>query len=313
LKELNARMIISQGVYNSPLIDRRVQSVLLHIMNYLVNEYGFSTVSIKNIQKIANEILGEERLKSLTRKCFEKFIDVFNEYDISKRVSDDVLELEPFLLKNVEPDLIVDENLIEASCSRVYSMCKPTYLMQRLENASKLIADLSTRRVEFLSTSKIHKSKEISDKLAEMIDNAYKHVYMMLAFYQEDVSFLSNFLGNKVRNSKLELKIIYNPKDKKNREFIKQLFTIVRPHQDFSRVYGPKHLKDEYEGKFIGNLHSKAVMTEAELLVGSANLTGMSMYYNVENAIYTNDPESVRSANRFFISLWDKLRPVYAI
>ncbi|MFX0210370.1 MAG: phospholipase D-like domain-containing protein, partial [Candidatus Hodarchaeota archaeon] len=78
-------------------------------------------------------------------------------------------------------------------------------------------------------------------------------------------------------------------------------------------VYDSLNLKGAQEKKFIGNLHSKAVITEKELLVGSANFTARSMYYNVENAIYTNDMESVKASKSFFLNLWNKLRVASAI
>ena len=311
--ELPGTVIISLGVYDSPLIDRRVQSTLLHILSHLTREYGYAIVPISEVMDATNDILHKEGIPSLSREALNIFLAGFNNYGLQIELVGNTVRLIPFCLKNLEEELHLQEGSIEKSCTEVFNTHKPIYLTKKLREAELCIKGLSSRRIEFLSTSKIHGKKEISDRLAEMIDRAQGNVFIMLAFYQEDVSFFSNFLGNKVLDSDLDLKIIYNPKDKKNREFIRRLRKTLGMDRDFFRIYDPNHLEDEYERKFIGNLHSKAVITETELLVGSANLTGMSMYHNVENAIYTNDGKAVGDAKDFFVDLWDRLRPVYAI
>ena len=315
MKEIRTSIIISQGLCENPLVDRKIQSVLLHILSALSNSYGFDRVPTSEVLDASNRVLKEIGIPELlTQKIFEIYAKKFEDYDLSFQTESNGVTIEPFLLRDSTEEICIDKDKIAKGLSKVFVLHKPTYLLQRLEKANEKISDLSRRQIEFLSTSKMCAKKEISDRLAEMINRAHDHIYIMLAFYQEDVSFFANFLSNRILSGNLDLKIIYNPRDRKNREFIKKLYNLMgQTNREFFRVYQPENVVGLHEGRFIGNLHSKAVVTESELLVGSANLTGLSMYYNIENALYTNDLESVKTANSFFLDLWNKLRPAIAI
>lgn len=314
MKEIRTTAIISQSIFDNPLVDRRVQSGILHVINYLSTAYGYIKAPISETNLAVNELLSTSySLKPLSQETLKIFIEKFKRYGLTIEIEGEALVFEPFILQDVEPELRIDHKQIDKSLSEVFALHKPVHLIRRLEETEKTIRDLSKRQIGFLSTSKLHDRREISDKLAEMVERANEHIYIMLAFYQEDISFFANFLGNKVRTASLDLKIIYNPNDPKNRKFIQRLYDLIGTERDFFRVYDSLNLKGTRGKKFIGNLHSKAVMTEKELLVGSANFTARSMYYNIENAIYTNDVVSVKTANTFFLTLWNKLRVASAI
>jgi phosphatidylserine/phosphatidylglycerophosphate/cardiolipin synthase-like enzyme len=302
-------------LYNSPEIDRRIQTVLLHVLSALTINYGFRKIDLSEIETTVNTLVTKNfSFGSVSQKQLEAYINKFKNYGLSIEITGKEITTEQFSLQENDPDLAMSEEQIEDILGSVLKLHTPIYLNQQLSQTQEALTQLAQNQVQFLATSKIQNKRDISEKLATMINEAKQHVYIMLAFYEEDVSFLANFLSNKVLNSQLDLRIIYNPKDKKNRDFIRKMHCLMNQQKtDFFRVYHPEYIKDIGEGKFIGNLHSKAVVTENALLVGSANLTAMSLYYNIETALYTNDMKSVEQANEFFVNLWNRLSIVGAI
>lgn len=312
--DFSLNSIINQGVYDTPDVDRDIQKIIIYCFYLIMFDYGFLNYGLSDIVNILDEYIGSNNLNlDFSGNYLLKYIEGFKNYGLDVNINAEIINIEPFIINDIENcDLKFFESLSKI-INKKYGLYEPLYFKQLLEDRENRLKELSDLKIEFLCTSRLFEKKEISDKMAEMIKNANDHIYMMLAFYQEDVLFFSDFLITKILNSNIDLKIIYNPNDSKNAEFIKLLYQKFDDEDiDFFRAYGASYLK-RYPRKFVGNLHSKAVITESELLVGSANLTAMSLYHNVENALYTTHNKSVKTANDFFRSLWNELRPINAI
>jgi len=314
VRKINENLIISQNIRKDPKRDRLIQIIILEILNYIHSNYGFTQIRLEDLYKIINKYFILSKIdESINQNEIQEYILGFQNYELTNSVENKIMNTVPFEFIKEDTFFTINYENIKKSTNEMYNLYNPILLKEEIQIQNKKLEEYKNLEISFLSTSRLFEKREISKKLANIINNAENHIYMMLSFYQEDVLFFSDFLINKVLNTGVDLRIIYNPNDIKNEDFIRLLIKgIGLEDLDFFRAYGSLYLKDSKK-KFVGNLHSKTVMTESELLVGSANLTAMSLYHNVENALYTNHQVSVKQANDFFDSLWIKLRPPNAI
>jgi phosphatidylserine/phosphatidylglycerophosphate/cardiolipin synthase-like enzyme len=313
LKEIKSNRLLSLGILNDPFLDRFVQYSVLYTINEIHKLYGFSRIKMDDLYTIINGYFSSSNIKiPFDTNILVKLIPGLSIYGVEVKVDEKIFSFDRFSLENKDVDLRIDEKILLDKISEVYGIYEPTLLIKELQSSQNKVKESEQLKINFLITSKLFEKKEISEKLATMINNANEHVYIMLAFYEQDMLFFSDFLLAKMLTSKIDLKVIYNPNDTKNEEFLERLMKKLGNNTDFFRAYSARYLKNPVQA-FVGNLHSKAIITESELLVGSANLTVMSMYNNVETAIYTNHIESVKTANDFFELLWVKLRSPNAI
>lgn len=263
------------------------------------------------------EILGEYLSLSMleleiNQNELDRFIKGFTIYGLDYEFESSVIVTNNFELIKDEIELEINYDILIECVKKKYSIYSPTLLVKKIDDLTNQLNDYNSLKIKFLSTSRLFEKQEISKGLSEMITNSKDHIYMMLSFYQEDILFFSDFLVSKILESGIEFKVIYNSNDPKNEEFIRRVMKGIGGDTNFFRSYSWRLLKTPVK-KFVGNLHSKSVITESELLVGSANLTSQSMLSNVENAIYTNHKVSVKVANEFFLSLWNELRSPNAL
>lgn len=161
------------------------------------------------------------------------------------------------------------------------------------------------KRVEnqFLTTSSLKDCKDIWKETTRIISNLESKLYMMIAFYEEDYAF-ERLLKTVINEKKPEVKILYRFGEKDNLNFIRSLKKEIQDGSNFKvKPYNKNHLKKK-QTKYIGNLHSKMILTNDYLLVGSANLTPLSKRKNEESAILTNDEKLVKEATSHFLEIW---------
>jgi phosphatidylserine/phosphatidylglycerophosphate/cardiolipin synthase-like enzyme len=101
----------------------------------------------------------------------------------------------------------------------------------------------------------------------------------------------------------LDVRIIYRSESADNPEFV----------EDIKKSFPNKKIIKEYtfkkciikDGRYIGNLHSKMIINENSILVGSANLSQLSLLSNEESGIYTNHPDIVEKARLHYLKIWE--------
>lgn len=170
--------------------------------------------------------------------------------------------------------------------------------IEKLSDKLKYYESIETR---FVVTSSLTNKREIWDEATKIISNAVERIYLMIAFYEEDLAFERLIISIAKRN--IDLKILYRYSEEENLRLVEKLQEEIQKKNAF-RGYAPRFLCDR-EMQYIGNLHSKMVLTENFLLVGSANLTANSLKKNEESAIITNDPNAIKAATDQFMEVWE--------
>jgi phosphatidylserine/phosphatidylglycerophosphate/cardiolipin synthase-like enzyme len=191
-----------------------------------------------------------------------------------------------------------------------YSDQIPDLFIDEISDARKQISSLkSIGDTDIAITCGILGRDDIRSKLESLISSSSRKLYFLVAFYEANVDFLSAFLAKHVAEKSLDFRIMYRPRDAQNRRLILDLASRLKPHgyTDFYRAYDSKYVTDEYvrNKANVGNLHAKIAMNESELLVGSANLTHLSLNQNLETAIYTRNPRVIENAMNIYEVLWE--------
>jgi len=248
---------------------------------------------INNLRK--DELL--EYLKSLNRYPFE-----FN-YRIENNIIKFDLDIEKIDIdeKNFQTisEYIEKEELFGSKNYQDKYEEQKKYI-SKLENKLKKYKKIEN---QFLTTSSLTNSKDIWKEATRIISNLEARLYMMVAFYEEDYAF-ERLLKTVINEKKPEVKILYRFGEKDNLDFIRNLKKEIEDEINFKvKPYHKNNLKKK-QIKYIGNLHSKMILTNNYLMVGSANLTPLSKRKNEESAILTNDEELIKKATNHFLEIW---------
>jgi hypothetical protein len=180
----------------------------------------------------------------------------------------------------------------------------PLLLRKKIHSVSKDLEERLLRKTDFLMTNSLSMEKSIQERFRVVLREVSEYLYICVAFGEDDIPFFWDFLSDVVKRGNIEFKMLYRARNKKNREIVASLAEQLEGLGNF-REYSRERLRSTYEVPYIGNLHSKMIVTEKYLLVGSANVTKQSLEYNLETAIGTNDPDLIHVAKSAFEEVYD--------
>jgi phosphatidylserine/phosphatidylglycerophosphate/cardiolipin synthase-like enzyme len=302
----------------APQEDRLVQASVLTILEIAGTHFGLPSIQLDDLVSIMKECAASFPLKCMEveNPDINRYVQHFQTHYHLPTVVDTESRIEiPEFEVICEPGFSTLREKLRSDLVNRWARYDPSRFRQKIQYLEQQLQAASTKGViQFEMTSGIHRERQIADRIAQMIRQAKKHIYLMLAFYDEDVLFFADFLQAEVERNNADLRIIYSPMSNVNKRLILRLRDHL-PQRDFFRAYSYSYMVSADGSKlpYVGNLHSKSLSTETELLVGSANVTAHALYHNVETALYTNDPKTVESANSFFLDIWKRLRRPDAI
>ncbi|MHA1439604.1 MAG: phospholipase D-like domain-containing protein [Promethearchaeota archaeon] len=305
----------------SPKLDREIQKSFFLIINHILNNYGFVRIKILDVLYILNQIIQKKfNLQSLSESELLFLVNFYNQYFSIEHIGNNLI-IKVINDINIKDYKIIEENdEIVVLCKAIYDLYRPFFLNKKIEKLQKKINELTKikkelknlSQIEYLTTDSIRDKREISEKIAELIQNSDKFIYLTVSYYDADIFYFANLIEEKLKrenlqNKKLDFKILYRPREANNKDLIINLKNKLNPlgYFNFYKAFDFKNLIESLKGKFIGNLHSKDIITDRGILIGSANVTQYSLAHNFETAIFTNNLKIIQKANSIFNDIWE--------
>lgn len=207
-------------------------------------------------------------------------------------------------------------NLVEISeyISNKYFYEIPVELNNSICELKKKIANYEQEYdISYLTTNPLDGSIDISKKIGEIIQKCDKFLFFSIPYYDYEINFLINLLDEKLHkqkilNNPLDFRVLYRD-DESAKKFVMELAIKLQDiypsgfWKKFNRQFLVKRVTPN-EFKRIGNLHSKMIISEIGVLIGSANLTNNSLISNYETAFFTNKPQIIQVAKENFENVW---------
>lgn len=307
----------------TPNEDRLIQAGVFSILGIGSTEYGISHFNIIEMELVVKNVLKKlprfkylidlmekERLKELLKEVSTK-LNVRSDLETMIVVNNDSLSLQKCLYFNPCQERIPEENLckIYRSIRRELNSRwkRPVFLYDKIaglkSHVERLMKELDESNLTFLVTSKFLKKNTILQKMREMLRIAKKTIMLMISFYDPRLTIFPQVFKEQLdSNPSLEIKLLLRDEDEN-----KKLVLDIKKRLD-------EELKMRFSYAFFdikrerGRMHAKTLIVDnRELLVASANLTISSLKRNVETAIFTSDPRTVRRASDFFNRLWSEV------
>lgn len=299
----------------SPRIDREIQKFVFLVVDQILKNYGYLKIKIDEFLVILNQVIKSKLNITIITK--DELIFIFDNHQnfffIEKFNGIDILCIKKFFIIN---DFNDDDHLkkqILGNCKDVFYFYEPIYLKEKVEHLKQKVNDLEqVNEIEYLVTNALINEIQISTKIGDLIQNSKEFIYLSLSYYETDVLYLANLLEEKLKKEALldknfNFKILYRPREANNKNFILSLKKKLVPlgYSNFYKAFDRKHLKQKKNKRYVGNLHSKTLITDIGILVGSANVTQYSLVHNFESAIYTNNPRVIERAIIVFNQFWE--------
>ncbi len=293
----------------SPQVSKTIQKVLLAVAEEFTEDYGVKSVPLRAFSDIVNETLSGSSVTPLADEDLRFYLA-----ELGKRLS---AKSTPLFLEDARVGLRhvdiewddFDPGDVRRRIHERYPI-RPEAMRERLHELEDRSQRLAQRTLQLRFTSPIVNAAEIYDAISKIINSAKTRLYIMIAFFGDELKFFPEFVAAVANVSDLDVRVLIRDPGSDapaNRE----LATRLRGQfvdRDVVRIYGGDYAVSG--GARIGNLHSKMMLSEQYLLVGSANLTTRSLGTNEESAVFTNDPELVQRAYDHFRLVWNQFKPI---
>lgn len=305
---MKSSQIIGTGLH-PPQHSIAIQKVVLALAEELSGRYGAMNVPLPLFFQWVNEMLIQTGVRELTGEQLENYLVSINKAWLDQpkpfRARGDTLELESIIIEWDDGfDSTSIQQFVQLKCPIV-----PERHLERIKQLRKIEKERETEELKFLVTSPLRSKSEIYDHISTLIRCCQKRLYIMVAFYDDELDFFTSFLTEVAKLKNLDLKIIIRDPErtKNNDQFISDILTKL-PDRESLRIFSRFSIVGMVENP--GYLHSKMMVTENAVMVGSANLTKLSLKKNEESAIYSNSTNIIEQATNHFLLVWDRLEPV---